>query len=47
MKQIAIPGLVVAYERLGPETGTPLVLLHGFTGHRDDFIHVTDEFIRA
>ena len=43
MERIAIPGLVVAYERLGPKQGTPLVLLHGFTGHRDDFIHVTSE----
>lgn len=41
MERITIPGLTVAYERVGPTTGTPLVLLHGFTGHRDDFIHVT------
>ena len=43
MERITIPGLVVAYERVGPTTGTPLVLLHGFTGHRDDFIHVTSQ----
>lgn len=40
MEEVSIPGLVVRYERGGPAEGTPLLLVHGFTGHRDDFVHV-------
>ena len=33
----------IAWHEAG-EGGTPLVLLHGFTGHRDDFIGLLPEF---
>jgi 2-succinyl-6-hydroxy-2,4-cyclohexadiene-1-carboxylate synthase len=36
-RRVAINGIEVAYSEAG-EGGRPLVLVHGFTGHRDDFI---------
>jgi pimeloyl-ACP methyl ester carboxylesterase len=40
-KRIEIGEIEVAYDDLG-SAGTPLVMIHGFTGHRVDFANVTD-----
>jgi len=41
-RRIGSGGLEVAYEDLGAGA-TPLVMIHGFTGHRVDFANVTDD----
>lgn len=35
-------GVDIEYDDLGTGPGAPLVLIHGFTGHRDDFVAVRD-----
>lgn len=47
MHLISIHGMQIAYERWGPEAGVPLVLMHGFTGHRDDFVRVAEDLSRG
>lgn len=36
-RRLALEGLALDVDDLGEARGLPLVLLHGFTGHRDDF----------
>lgn len=40
MQRISTERLDFAYANAGVDLGIPLVLLHGFTGHRDDFAQV-------
>lgn len=40
--RLSLPGLEIDCDDLGEARGLPLVLLHGFTGHRDDFEAVRD-----
>jgi len=40
MQRISTERLEFAYASAGIDEGIPLVLLHGFTGHRDDFAQV-------
>ena len=36
-RRIGLAGLEISCEDVGPRSGPVLVMLHGFTGHRDDF----------
>lgn len=37
LRRIALDDIEIGCEDLGPRDGRALVMLHGFTGHRDDF----------
>lgn len=41
-RRLSLPGLEIDCDDLGETRGLPIVLLHGFTGHRDDFEGVRD-----
>jgi len=41
-RRLSLPGLELDCDDLGETHGLPIVLLHGFTGHRDDFETVRD-----
>jgi 2-succinyl-6-hydroxy-2,4-cyclohexadiene-1-carboxylate synthase len=41
-ERVRVQGIEVAYEDLGAGPGPPFVLVHGFTGHRDDFREVSE-----
>lgn len=42
VRQLALDDIEIAWTEIGPESGDapPLVLLHGLTGHRDDFLPI-------
>ncbi len=41
MQTVDTKQATLSYEKVGPDEGVPLVLIHGFTGHRDDFSSVS------
>jgi len=41
-RRVEVDGFALDVDDLGETRGLPLVLLHGFTGHRDDFEHERD-----
>lgn len=41
-RRLAVGDIEIAFEDLGDPAARPLVLVHGFTGHRDDFVNVRD-----
>jgi pimeloyl-ACP methyl ester carboxylesterase len=41
-RRLSLDGLEIDCDDLGETDGLPIVLLHGFTGHRDDFETVRD-----
>ncbi len=47
MKKIRVGEIEVAYEDEGEGPGPPLLMIHGFTGHRDDFREVRGRLARA
>ena len=47
MERVSTDRLEFAYENAGDDDGVPLVLLHGFTGHRDDFCAVLQDLART
>lgn len=42
MGTVEVAGRVAAYDEVGDGSGPPLVLVHGFTGDREDFAEVVD-----
>lgn len=42
MRTVEVAGRVAAYDEAGDGPGPPLVLVHGFTGDREDFAEVVD-----
>ena len=41
-ESVALKDMTVCYEDCGSRVGRPLLMLHGFTGHRDDFVGVRE-----